>query len=221
MNKNRLSPADAERNPSVNGSGATRRPGDARPGKAGFSPAAEARNAPRPSEPLQIPGDESLETTPPPDQSASPEHGRYGAGEAQPSVNAGVQRTLSPTIVLSLGGTGNAISSCLKGILRSQRTSSHLRFVAVDTDEHAQTGVGGNPGFTDDEFVHVAVDRIRNVIDHPQDHQMLNDRHGLKESGQTAFFQRLTAQGISQGGQVRPYGNLAFLAGCCNAQLGA
>ena len=123
------------------------------------------------------------------------------------------QRTLSPTIVVSLGGSGNAAASCLKRIIRSQRTPNHVRFLAFDTDEHAQSGAGdGNPGFSDDEFTHISVDRIRNVVEHPDQHPMLTQRHGLNNPKQVVFFKGLFAQGISQGGQVRPYGNLGFHA---------
>ncbi len=120
------------------------------------------------------------------------------------------QRTIMKTLVVGLGGSGIGAVSSMRGILNSQGTTHNVEFLALDTDETAQKGADGCPGFSDEEFVHLSCSRIGNVISNPEHHPMLNERLQLNSSSIRACMQRLVAEGVTQGGQVRRFGNLGL-----------
>ena len=123
-----------------------------------------------------------------------------------------VSRTIAPSLIIALGGSAGQILSRVKKLLATQGTDSYAWFVAIDTDEKAQAGAEGCPGFTDEEFVHIKMDRVRNVIQNPKSHKRIVERLGTDDPENSAFHERLLNEGLEQAGQVRSFGELSLLA---------
>ncbi|MCA9037688.1 MAG: hypothetical protein KDA91_21290 [Planctomycetaceae bacterium] len=131
------------------------------------------------------------------------------------NLEQGIQsphRTLGRSLVISCGTTASKCASQIKGRLTQQGANHITHFLALDTDEAAQSGAGGWPSFSDDEFVLMATDRVRNVIDNPAAHPDLVDRYELDNPNNMAFLKRIVSEGPTQAGQVRLLGNLCWQA---------
>ena len=50
---------------------------------------------------------------------------------------------VSRTLFVGVGGTGAAVASKLKSMLRSQKTAHHCEILVIDADENAQRGIPG------------------------------------------------------------------------------
>lgn len=124
----------------------------------------------------------------------------------------GKLRTIEAALVLSLGG-GSQVTSRVMKLLEDQGTENHVECLAIDTDDTAQAGADNCPSFSDDQFLHLAVDRVINVLENPEAHRKVVDRLGLENPALVAYLSRLLADGVDQAGQVRLFGVLAALAG--------
>ena len=130
------------------------------------------------------------------------------------------RRTVAPSLFLGLGGTGCKIGRKLKALLKSQRTTNMVRLLAIDTDVNAQAGSGEGLSLSPKEFLHCPCDRSQIVAYNPDAHPELHCRFDFDDSEVYALYRNLFSENVSQGGQVRGFGNLALQANWSSVKAG-
>lgn len=122
----------------------------------------------------------------------------------------GKVRSLQPTGVIYLGGTGANIGSMRDAISsKLENCDEFVRSLVIDTDPASQSGSPKGVSFSDREFLHVNPSRVRAVTENIKRHHSLSKLIGLDDPNSLAFHQTLVTENTAHAGQVRPYGCLA------------
>lgn len=120
-------------------------------------------------------------------------------------------RVIEPTLNVFVGSSAAAVGSRYKKLAIDQGTISLVANVALDSDAMTQSGASGCPSFSDEEFVHLKTDRVKNIVQNPEAHRKIIEQVGLDHPENADFIGRLLNEGLDQAGQVREFGYLAYL----------
>ncbi len=125
---------------------------------------------------------------------------------------ASARRTILPTLVICGGGVGAGIGRRIKWNLDRSGVQAHVRYIVLDTDETSQSSEGVFPGFSEREFCHLSIERVREVLSDPESHKRLAERLNLSDDQVRTRLLSIIDRGLDQAGQVRPIGVAAFWA---------
>jgi len=122
-------------------------------------------------------------------------------------------RTVSPVLLVGLGGTGAEILRRVKARVHSLGIADFCRFLIVDLDYHAKSSTPGRPAFEDSEFCYLPRAGIRTILKHPADHENLAERFDfLKDDEVRGRLATIAARSEEGAGQVRALGLLGLWA---------
>ncbi len=115
-------------------------------------------------------------------------------------------RTIQPSGVVVLGGSGEKVLVRLKKLLERQKTDKFVAYRCFDTDPSAQT----HSGLTDKQFCLVRTRATSNALQNPEGHEQLVNRFDLNDPVVRKTSEAL--QDSDQAGQVRFQGCHAVLS---------
>ena len=121
-------------------------------------------------------------------------------------------KSACPVLLIGIGGTGAHILRRVKERVTWLGLKEFCRFLVLDTEEAVRGSAGGLPGFENDEFCYLNLSRGRDVIERPEDHQVLADRLDLADDSNRLSLANILTTRARHAGQIRPLGLMSLYA---------